>query len=95
MLHVCVISQVIGTLDPTPSSTNRHVMVGNASGWIYDGVSQSVKSSITILANSFVLSNQTYQWMVRLTNRRNISQQATGYVLVRIEDTAPLMVIIG
>ena len=84
--HACAISQVsILPLDSFPSTIDRLVIKGNVSRWIYDGVSQSVKSSITIMANSFVLSNQTYQWMVRLTNRRNISQQATGYVLVLIE----------
>ena len=30
-----------------------------------------------------------------MTNRRNASQQATGYVLVRIEDTSPPIIIIG
>ena len=33
--------------------------------------------------------------MVRMSNKRNASQQATGYVLVRIEETSPQMIIIG
>ena len=33
--------------------------------------------------------------MVQMTNRRNSSQQATGYVLVKIENTRPQMIAIG
>ena len=33
--------------------------------------------------------------MVQMTNKRNASEQATGYVLVRVEETAPQMIING
>ena len=39
--------------------------------------------------------NQTYQFMVYMENRRNLSVQATGYVLVQVEDTRPQLIAIG
>jgi hypothetical protein len=33
--------------------------------------------------------------MVQMTNRQNSSIQATGYVLVQVEDTNPQMIVIG
>jgi hypothetical protein len=54
----------------------------------------SIESSLTILAGS-LQSNRTYQFMVYMENRRNSSLQATGYVLVQIEDTHPQMILIG
>jgi hypothetical protein len=33
--------------------------------------------------------------MVQMENRRNSSVQATGYVLVNIEDTRPQLIVIG
>ena len=54
----------------------------------------SINSSLTILAAS-LQSNRTYQFMVQMENRRNSSVQATGYVLVKVEDTRPQMIAIG
>ena len=47
-----------------------------------------------IFAGSFK-SNQTYQFMVYMENRRNASLQVTGYLLVKVEDTHPQMIAIG
>jgi hypothetical protein len=49
---------------------------------------------VTILGQSFQL-NRTYQFMVNMENRRNASHQATGYVLVDVEDTHAQMIAIG
>jgi len=53
-----------------------------------------MNSSLTILSGS-LQSNQIYQFMVQMTNIRNASLQATGYVLVKIEVTRPKMIAIG
>ena len=69
-------------------------MKGNGTAWRYDGRPNAIRSSVTILAKSLE-SNRTYQFMVRMTNRINASLQATGYVLVRVEDTQPQLVVIA
>ncbi len=69
-------------------------MKGNGPAWQYDGVNSSIKSSLAILANS-LKSNQTYQFMVYMENRINSSLQATGYLLVQVEDAQPQLIIIG
>lgn len=73
---------------------NRSVTL-TQSQWIYNGSSQSIKSSLTILGNAFVSSNRTYQFMLRMSNKRNASQQAIGYVLVRVVEMLPGTIIIG
>ena len=67
---------------------------GNQTSWKYTGVSLSSKSALTILADS-LQPNRTYQWMVYMENHQNSSLQATGYVLVRVENTLPKMIAIG
>jgi hypothetical protein len=67
------------------------VVLDNQTAWKY---TNSIKSSVTILGKS-LQSNRTYQFMVYMENRRNSSIQATGYVLVKIEDTRPQMIAIG
>ena len=69
-------------------------MIGNGTPWRYDGVSSSIKSSLTILANS-LKPNQTYQFMVSMTNRQNSSRQATAYLLVQVEDTQPQLIAVA
>ena len=69
-------------------------MKGNGTAWRFSGRNNSIKSSLNILAGSLT-SNQTYQFMVRMGNRINASLQATGYVLVRVEDTQPHLVVIA
>ena len=63
----------------------------NKTAWKYGN---AIKSSLTILSGSLP-SNRTYQFMVQMENRRNSSVQATGYVLVKIEDTRPQLIVIG
>ncbi|CAF4464255.1 unnamed protein product [Rotaria socialis] len=60
--------------------------------WRYG--SNGSRSSITILRNTLAM-NQTYQFRVIMDHIRNASQQATGYVFVRVVDSGPYMVIIG
>ena len=67
----------------------------NGSRWVYDGSGQSIKSALSIFGNSFLSTNRTYEFMVRMTNKRNALQQISGYVLVRIEETSQQMIIIG
>ncbi|UJR18997.1 hypothetical protein I4U23_022127 [Adineta vaga] len=63
----------------------------NRAGWRFDN---SFHSSFTILSGSLQY-NRTYQFMVKMENRQNSSLQATGYVLVKVEDTRPNMILIG
>ena len=63
----------------------------NQTAWKY---SNSIKSSVIILSKS-LQSNRTYQFMVRMKNLRNSSIQATGYVLVKVEDTRSQLIVIG
>ena len=82
--------------DPNnPSCFHNRSVTVTQSQWIYNGSSQSIKSSLTILANAFVSSNRTYQFMLRMSNKRNASQQVIGYVLVRVAETSPGTIIIG
>ncbi|CAF0859705.1 unnamed protein product [Rotaria sordida] len=67
---------------------------GNGTRLIYGNLTLSPKSSITILSGS-LQSNRTYQFMVYMENRKNSSIQATGYVLVQVEDTRPQLIVIG
>ncbi|CAF1375842.1 unnamed protein product [Adineta ricciae] len=76
--------------DPRTDSSNPSCL-SNRNGWTFDN---SLNSSFTILANS-LRSNRTYQFMVQMENRRNASLQATGYVLVKVDDTRPFMILIG
>lgn len=68
--------------------------ITNGNPWRFNGVSQSIKSSVIILSKS-LRSNRTYQWMVFMENKRNSSVQATGYLLSQLVDTRPQMIVIG
>ena len=76
------------------SIPNRHLTVANGPGWRYGGVAASPRSSLTILANSF-LSNETYQLMVNMVNRQNPNVQVTAYLLVEVRDTPSQLIVIG
>ena len=62
--------------------------------WQYPSQTTSPKSSVTILSGALA-SNRTYQWMVYMENRKNATLQATGYLLVRVDDTRPQLVAIA
>ena len=62
--------------------------------WRHEGVSQSLKSALTILGGSF-RANRTYQLKVQMVNKRNQSLQATGYLLLGVEETFPQLIAIG
>jgi hypothetical protein len=67
---------------------------GNETAWRYGGVSVSLKSSLTLVGNS-LLSNRTYQFMVYMENRQNSSIQATGYLLVQVDDYHPQIILVA
>ena len=52
------------------------------------------ESSLTIFAN-VLKKNVEYQFVVQMSNRRNISLQATGYVIVQVQDSTRPMIAIG
>ncbi|UJR09103.1 hypothetical protein I4U23_013350 [Adineta vaga] len=66
----------------------------NGTGLIFGNLTSSPKSSLTIVSGTLE-SNQMYQFMVYMENRKNASIQATGFVIVTIEDTLPKLVVIG
>ena len=69
-------------------------IVNGTSPWQYLNETTSPKSSVTILSGS-LLVNRTYQWMVYMENRKNATLQATGYLLVRIDNTPAQMVAVA
>ena len=48
-----------------------------------------------MINNGSLLPNKTYQFLVYMENRYNSSVQATGYLLVRIDNTYPQLILIG
>ncbi|CAF4148171.1 unnamed protein product, partial [Adineta steineri] len=68
--------------------------LSNQSGLIFGNLTTSPSSSLAILGGS-LQSNQMYQFMVYMENRKNSSIQATGYVLVTVDDTHPQLIVIG
>ena len=52
------------------------------------------ESSLTIFAN-VLQKTFDYQFVVQMSNRRNISLQATGYVIVQVQDSTRPMIVIG
>ena len=79
------------TIDDLRNDSSNPSCLSNRTGWQFNN---PLQSSLTILAGS-LQSNRTYQFMVYMENRRNSSLQATGYVLVKVEDTRPQMILIG
>ncbi|CAF1108215.1 unnamed protein product [Adineta ricciae] len=77
--------------DMRNDSSNPSCLSANRTGWKFD---TPLNSSLTILAGSLQF-NRTYQFMVYMENRRNSSLQATGYVLVKVDETRPYMILIG
>ena len=78
--------------DPTIGSPNSlclsnrtGISKDNKTSWTYSGSPPSLRSSLTIFAGS-LQSNRTYQFSVYIENLQNNSVQATGYVLVKVED---------
>jgi hypothetical protein len=61
---------------------------------IYGNLTSSPNSSLTIVGGSLE-SNRTYQFMVSMNNRQDRSIQATGYILVTIEDGQPPLIVLG
>ncbi|CAF0753401.1 unnamed protein product [Adineta steineri] len=81
------------TIDPyNPSCLSNRS--GNGTGLIFGNLTSSPNSSLTVLSGS-LQSNQMYQFMIYMENRKNSSIQATGYVLVTIEVTHPQLIAVG
>ncbi|CAF4191891.1 unnamed protein product, partial [Adineta steineri] len=81
------------TIDPyNPSCLSSRS--GNGTGLIFGNLTASPNSSLTVLGGS-LQSNQIYQFMVYMENRKNSSIQATGYVFVTVEVTHPQLIAVG
>jgi len=79
------------TIDDLTNDSSNPSCLSNRTGWKFGN---KINSSLTILSNS-LQPNRTYQFMVQMEDLRNSSQQATGYVLVKVEDSRPQMIAIG
>ncbi|CAF4365086.1 unnamed protein product, partial [Adineta steineri] len=81
------------TIDPyNPSCLSTRS--GNGTKLIFGNSTLSPNSSLTVLGDS-LQSNQIYQFMVYMENRKNSSIHATGYVLVTIQVTHPQLIAVG
>ena len=96
ILRACPINRVRWTLFLLVRSLQQALsFIGSGTApWQYVSQTVSPKSAVTILAHSLAF-NRTYQWMVYMENRRNATLQATGYVLVRVDDTRPQLVAVA
>ena len=63
----------------------------NQTAWKFNNL---IESSLTIIRGT-LLPNRTYQFMVQMENRRNSSIRATGYLLVRVDNTYSQMIVVG
>ncbi|CAF3751894.1 unnamed protein product, partial [Rotaria sp. Silwood1] len=85
---------ILLSIDDNRTDPSSPSCLSNRSTLHYTNSSISPKSSITILAGS-LQANRTYQFLVYMENRRNSSIQATGYLLVKIEETRPQLIAVG
>ncbi|CAF1259056.1 unnamed protein product [Rotaria sordida] len=51
-------------------------------------INNKIKSSLKILSKS-LLSNKSYQFMIKMANRQNSTIQETGYLIVHLENSYP------
>ena len=83
-LFIPIVRQVASKVDPS----NISVMFISSSiegvRWRSNG-SEWFSSLRFVHLSTFVVSNLTYQWMLRMENKRNHSLQGTGYLLVHVE----------
>ena len=82
------------TIDDSRTDPFNPSCVSNRSTLIYKNSTLSPNSSLTILSGS-LRTNQTYQFMISMTNRQNPSITDTGYLLVKIADKIPKLIVIG
>ena len=80
--------------DPRVDVNNPSCLSPLTPAWQFTGSGSPVESSLTLFRRA-LLSNRTYQFKVHMENRRNASIQATGYVLVQVEDTPRQMVVVS
>lgn len=73
---------------------HRAYSLANETALQYGGTNNSIKSSLTILANS-LMPNQTYQFMIRMKNRQNPSIQVEGFLLVQVIETPSQLVLVA
>ena len=67
--------------------------LGNEPVVRYDA-SLGTNSAVTILGGS-LQPNNTYQFVVIMDAIGNVTRQGTGYVLVKVEETRPIMIAVG
>ena len=67
------------------------IYLDNETTWKY---SNSIRSSVKVFGNSFQ-SNRIYQFMVQIQNRQDLSRNATGYILVQIQNIGSSVITIG
>ncbi|CAF1181508.1 unnamed protein product [Adineta steineri] len=85
---------VLLTIENSKTDPYNSSCLSNQSGLIFGNLTASPNSSLTVVGGS-LQSNQIYQFMVYMENRKNSSIQATGYVLVTVDDTHPQLIVIG
>ncbi|CAF3777854.1 unnamed protein product, partial [Adineta steineri] len=91
---------ILGSLLPIddprtdPSNPSCFSNLPDNKTWIYDGFTDSPKSSITILSGS-LSPNFTYQLMVQMEFHLNSSIQTMSYLLVRTDDIQSQLIVIG
>ncbi|CAF2064973.1 unnamed protein product, partial [Rotaria magnacalcarata] len=73
---------------------NDEISSPNCSCFTGQFSSTESRSSVTIMANSLV-ADRTYQFMVNMTHRANPYFQASGYLLVKVENVRSQMVAVG
>ncbi|CAF1385787.1 unnamed protein product [Adineta ricciae] len=71
----------------TFENSNETCLLG---GWTYNNVN---RTAITIFSKAFQL-NQTYQFMVQMTHRKNSSLQSFDYLIVQVENLQSPIIII-
>ena len=90
---VSSIAQVCNKTDRLRLPLTLILYLGNGPSIQYH-LSASSRSSMTILSGSLT-PHTTYQFVVLMVNRRNATLQATGFVLVKVEDTRPQLIAVG
>ncbi|CAF1567400.1 unnamed protein product, partial [Adineta steineri] len=85
---------ILLTIENSKTDPYNPSCLSNQSGLIFGNLTASPNSSLTVVGGS-LQSNEMYQFMVYMENRKNSSIQATGYVLVTVDDTHPQLIVIG
>lgn len=90
ILHVSPIEQVRLEIILSANDTTT-LLKDNQAAFKFNNL---IESSVTII-NQTLLPYRTYQFMVHMENRRNSSLQATGYLLVNVDDTYSQIILVA